>query len=306
MIENAYNSKYIYKAFGLTIASEIMLPDLVKSEGTEDIRIKLGKVPSEIQSILEKTNEYQISKTEFIFSVKDVAHYYIKDGRLIVVEPEENADINDIKLYLMGIAIGTIFIQRGIVPIHGSSVVIGNRCVIFTGDCGAGKSTICSAFRRNGCEFLSDDISVITMNKVGAPMVQPAFPQQRLCIDAAKEMGYDTSVLLVASKTNEKLVINGLNGFKAEPIQLAAIFKISQKEEDNVKITKVVGTEKLISILESIYCSAILFRLGINSKYFKQCTNIGKKISYYNLVRPSGKFTVDEQVKLVIENINTI
>lgn len=304
--ENLQKVKYIYTVFGLKIISDISILELLPSKGKEDIRIIFGKVPSKINVAILETDTYQISKTEFLFYVKDVGYYYIKNGSLIVIEPEENADCKDIKVYLMGTALGAALLQRGIIPVHGSSVVIDGRCVIFTGACGSGKSTLCSAFRKNGYEFLSDDISVITLNEEGIPMVQPAFPQQRLCSDTAEVMGYDISRLSLACKADDKYVITDYNNFKSEPMPLSAIFEICPKSDCNVEITKVGGTDKLWNFIRNIYCSVILLILGINPDYFRRCIDISRTISFYYLVRPEDKYTVDEQMQVVKKTLDML
>ncbi|WPC43296.1 hypothetical protein [Clostridium sp. JS66] len=306
MKKNSSKIKRIYTVFGLKISSEIPISELLPSEGDEDIKIILGKVPSKIDHIIIKADDYQMSKTEFLFSVENVGRYYIKDGKLILIEPYEKADSKSINVYLMGTAFGVVLLQRGMVPIHGSSVIINDQCVIFTGDCGAGKSTLCSAFRKNEYEFLSDDISVITLNEEGIPMVQPAFPQQRLCSDSARMMGYDIASLSLASNTDHKYVISDPNNFKSEPMPLVAIFELCPKQDCTIGIRKLEGTDKLWNIIKNIYYSTILLRLGINVDYFKQCIDIVKIIPFYYIVRPEDKYTVKEQIEIVKKTLDIL
>lgn len=306
MKKNLHKVKYIYAAFGLKITSDILISELLPSEGEGDIRIKLGKVPPKISDVIAETDAYQISKTEFLFYVKGIGHYYVKDGRLIVIEPEKNADSKSINVYLMGTAMGTALLQRGVVPVHGSSVVIDGRCVIFTGECGAGKSTICSAFRKKGYEFLSDDVSVITLNEEGTVMVQPAFPQQRLYSDTAGVMGYDISRLSLACKADDKYVVNDSDNFKSEPVPLAAIIEICPKADCNVGITNIRGSDKLWNFIRNIYCSAILLTLGISPIYFKKCIDTAKTIAFYHLVRPEGEYTVEQQMEIVKKTLDKL
>jgi hypothetical protein len=306
MKENFHKVKYTYTVFGLNITSDIPIAQFLPGKGGGDLRIILGKAPYKIDFPILETDTYQISKTEFLFYVKDIGHYYIKNGSLIVIEPEENADSKAINVYLTGTAFGAALMQRGIIPIHGSSVAIDGRCVIFTGACGAGKSTLCSAFRKNEYEFLSDDVSVIIINEEGIPMVQPAFPQQRLNSDSAEMMGYDISQLSLACKADDKYAILDTNNFKSESMPLVAVFELCSKPDCTVGITKVEGTDKLWNLIRNIYCSVILLRLGINADYFRQCIDIAKTISFYYLLRPEDEYTVDEQMKVVKKTLDVL
>lgn len=300
MSENNNNLKYRYTVFGLKITSDILIQDLLTTEESGDISIEIGKVPDKIHNPVDYSEDYQISKTEFLFSIADVAKYYVKNGNEIIVEPFEDADNNAVNAYLMGTAMGTLLLQRGMIPIHGSCVVIDDRCVIFTGPSGAGKSSICSAFRKNGYKFLSDDISVITLGDDGSAMVQPAFPQQRLCRDTAEEMGIDLNSFNSVNMVDEKIVVNNNENFKNQPVYLSSIFNLSVNENCDVELKEVSGMEKLQSFIDNIYCNVILIRQGISPIFFRQCLEMVKKIKFYNLIRPIGIFTVNKQMELVI------
>lgn len=291
--------KYIYCSFGLVIESDILMPELILGAGKSDISIIIGKVPDEIEEIVDQAVDYKISKTEFLFFVDKVAKYYVKEGRLIIVEPSKGADDASVKVYLIGTAIGAALLQRGLLPIHGSSVLFHGHAVIFTGYSGAGKSTICAGLRNQGFEFLGDDISVVTINEAGVPEVQSSFPQQRLCTDTAEKMGYNKDELQLACKEDDKYVISDYKNFNTGSAVLAAIFELSAKQDGEVELTEIKGTEKLKQIINNIYYFSILTRLGIKETYFKQCLAVAKNINYYRLQRAEGKDTVEEQIKKV-------
>ena len=64
------------------------------------------------------------------------------------------------KIYVMCSCLGFIMLQRNMVAIHGGGVIeMDNKAVIFTGDRGAGKSTLTTALRRKGYKFISDDVA---------------------------------------------------------------------------------------------------------------------------------------------------
>lgn len=291
--------KYIYSSFGLIIKSDIEISEFIPGTGEEDISIFIGKVPDKIEEMVDQAVDYKISRTEFLFFVENVGKYYIKEGRLIIVEPSEGADAAAIKVYLIGTAIGAVLLQRGVLPIHGSSVIINGHAVIFTGCSGAGKSTICAGLREQGFEFFGDDISVVTINGSGLPQVQSSFPMQRLCTDTAEKMGYNKNELQLACKEDNKYVIKDYENFKTGSAELAAIFELSAKDNGEVQLTEVKGVEKLMRITNNIYYFSILKRLGIKEAFFKQCLTVAKNVGFYKLQRPAGKDTVKEQIDKV-------
>ncbi|MFL0198646.1 hypothetical protein ACJDU8_24275 [Clostridium sp. WILCCON 0269] len=298
-----YNNKgsYFYSAFGLKIASDFYLPELIKGEdlGEIDINIVKGEVPIEIDKAICEIEYFKASQNELIFEVEGVAKYYMTNGNTIIVQPNENANDNSVKLYLLGAALGTILLQRGIIPVHGSAVVIQGKAVIFTGVSGAGKSTLSSAFRKMGHLFLADDISVVVINKEGIPVVQPGYPQQKLWSDSLEIMREDISQLSKVSPIEDKYALPVQEGFLHSPVPLSAIFEINPEECSSVEIKQISGTDKLNILLRNIYREVFFRILGVKSDYLMQCLKISKNIEFFKLVRPKEIFSLEEQIRLI-------
>lgn len=303
-----YNSKnkYIYRAFGLNISSDICILELQKGEGVADINIICGIVPTELNEVVWSDEYIKVSKNELLLYVEGVAKYYVKDGKTIIVEPSEQCNDNSVKLYLLGTAIGTALLQKGIIPIHGSAVVIDGKCVIFTGISGAGKSTLSSAFRKMGYEFLADDVSVVTINEAGIPLVQPSYPQQKLWSDSLESMGEDHNRFSKIEDNEDKYVIPVKKGFLSSPVPLYAIFELNPYECSSVQIAQILGSEKLVTLLKNIYRVELLSSFGIKGDYFKKCLNVAKPTAFFKIIRPKEGFFLEEQIRLVREKLKYI
>lgn len=296
---------HAYKAFGMTIISEIKISELMIGEGKPDVKILLGPVSvMEDKSSFGYSNYYRLSKSEFTFDIKNVAKFCVKNGDCITVEIYKNADIETVKAYLMGTGMGVLLIQREITAIHGSSIDIDGYTVIFTGECGAGKSTLSSALRKKGYGILADDISVVTFRDEYIPEVQPAFAQQRLCRDTAEILGYDLSALSLASVGEDKFVVDTSDSFRTNAIPLKAIIEIRAEKTESVKLIKITGIDRIRYITRNIYCILLYNQLGLSSSYIQKYIDIAKNINTYSLIRPEGQFTIDEQVQLVVNAVS--
>ena len=70
-------------------------------------------------------------------------------------------------------AIAIICAQRGLLPIHGSSVAIGDKAFLLFGESGNGKSSAAAALIGMGAKLLSDDLSVFFVDNEGVPWALP-------------------------------------------------------------------------------------------------------------------------------------
>lgn len=299
-----YCGRYRYKVFGLHITSDILLPELLTTLDTPDVpevNITLGKMPINIINPIDKKDSYQVAKNQLYFRIMGVGSYYITNGNCIVVEPDEQAEERLVRIFLMGTAFGALLMQRGILPIHGSAVVIDGGCVIFTGVSGAGKSTLLAAFRENGYFFLTDDVAAVTMDATGVAWVHSSYPQQKLWRDSAENIGVDIASLMpfYTGFDRDKFAVPIHKGFWSSPMPLVAIYEIGVERCREVTLNPFMGMDKLAVLMRHTYRSYLLDGLGLKVAHFKQCATVAGQVSVSRLTRPEGIFSTEEQIRLV-------
>lgn len=295
-----------YYVYGLNIRSEIEIEEFEKKEIVSDenvVNISYEEMPKEVKVEIANGVNVKLLENVIWFNIKGIATYYITNGNEIKVEIHEGADIQLMKVYVMCSCLGFIMLQRNMVAIHGGVIDMNNNAVIFTGDRGAGKSTLTTALREKGYKFISDDVASTKIDKV--PYVMPGFPYQKLCESAMDNFEYDKEKYTSFMSDKEvKYIVPAKDEFVYEPKQLSAIVKLTVADVNEVTIEELKGSEKLNNIIENIYRGEYIKYLGgMNPKYFKQCIDIAKNIKFFKITRPSDKFTVNEQIELIEENL---
>ena len=291
-----------YCVYGLNIKSEIEIDEFEKISNifNDDlVVIKYSKMDQEIKKSILEDRKIQLYQNKIWFHIDNIATYCITNGNKIEVELCDNADMKLMKIYVMCSCLGFIMLQRKMVAIHGGVIEMDNKAVIFTGDRGAGKSTLTTALREKGYKFISDDVASTKIEKV--PYVMPGFPYQKLCESAMDNFEYDKEKYTSFMNDKEvKYIIPAKDEFIYEPKQLSAIVKLTVGDVEEVIIEELRGSEKLNNIIENIYRGEYIKYLGgMNPKYFKQCIDIAKNIRFFKITRPLEKFTVDDQIDLI-------
>lgn len=295
-----------YNVYGLNIKSEIEIEEFIKLDTMEEnniVNIIKGEMSEDIKSEIENGSKIKLLKDKIWFHIDNIATYCISNGNDIKVEVCENADMKLMKVYIMCSCLGFIMLQRNMVAIHGGVIEMDNKAVIFTGDRGAGKSTLTTALRERGYNFISDDVASTKIEKV--PYVMPGFPYQKLCESAMDNFEYDKEKYTSFMSDNEiKYMVPAKDEFVYEPKPLSAIVKLTVGDVEEVTIQELLGGEKLNNIIENIYRGEYIKYLGgMNPMYFKQCIDVAKNIRFFKVVRPANKFTVNEQVELIERQI---
>lgn len=303
---NVKTKKYLYNVYGLNVESEIMIPELTILDpiykDNIDVKIIFDFMNEDIKQKIDKKEIAAYNSDEVWFHIDNVGTYLIRNGDTVTIDLCENPDLNILKVYILGSVLGIILLQRNTVAIHGGSIVINNKGCIFTGDKGAGKSTLTTALRQRGYDFVSDDVGAIELSDI--PMINPGFGYQKLCEDAMTKLGYDYSKYTpFRSDMNIKYIVPALDNFVKEKVPFKALFEIEQGDTQKVEVVEVTGNEKLQKIIKNVFrIEVLIYSGGVPADYFKKCLQIAKHIKFYKITRPKNQFTINEQIE-IIENI---
>ena len=274
----------LYKAFGLTIASELPIPQLpVAEEETADVRIVRADLsmltPEDVKSVFTHT-VIQPTTTDTLFR--------ITGGDLIEADVAENDTEDFVAMYLMGSCMGAILVQRGFMLLHGSCVTDGKRSVLITGDSGADKSTTAAEFLRRGWKLLTDDVTCI-LDRDGLPMVQSSYPSQKLWQDALDHYDKTDNDIhsLYFSEEREKFGVNVSDSFFDGVCPLSMVVRLIAADHECM-ITPIEGMAKVDQLLRNTY-RMYLIEKQHQQRHFQRCVTMSTKIPMALAVRENGK-----------------
>lgn len=299
--------RVVYKAFGLTIAGDYDFPELPLvhyEDALTDIVIMQVDL-SQLWAEESNSEDYFIVKKDFVlFYVPDVAIYFIRNGSEIFVSPFAGATEDQVRLYILGTCMGVILIQRRILPLHGSAIVIDGEAYAIVGDSGAGKSTLALAFLKRGYQLLSDDVIPITRTENNIPIVTPAYPQQKLWINTLNEFGIASEDLRPIVDRERKFAMPALEQFSKKPVVLAGIFELTRSNDEDIKISPIENLEGLHKLFYHTYRNFLVERLDMMEWHFNITTEMMDHLDFYQICRPTTQFTANELVDLILTKIS--
>lgn len=296
----------MYKAFGLHIASELSLPELMRTTaqiGEADVEIRLGDLSEDWRATGVQDDFYAFEDDRFLFYVPEVAVYSIRGGRQIIVSPLADAEDKRIRVYLLGTCMGAILMQRRTLPLHGSAVVVNGRAYAFIGESGAGKSTLAAAFLNRGYRLLTDDVIAVAFGGAdgSTPVVVPAYPQQKLWQESIEQLG-------LQSGRNRHLYLSKYaipvtSGFSSDAVPLCGLFELTRTERDEVALSRCQGLERLALLRLHTYRHYLIPHLAGEQWHFSTVTGMASRVELYRLQRPSVGFSVQELVDAVLRTV---
>jgi hypothetical protein len=242
-----------YRAFGLTIGSELFLPGLPTTTGTPEIRITRGVVPEwNGEPTIRYGERCRIRGQEWLVRFKALPFAgLIRDGNFVQFDADPAQDEVS-SLHILGSCTGALLFQRGLAPLHGNTIVSTEGAVTIVGKIGAGKSATTFALLRRGYRLLADDISAVTFESAEA-VVMPGFPRLKLWKATLDHFGCDHRDFQRLRPRLDKFHYPVEDLFCPTPQKLNAIYILNPCDAQGVHIRALSGLAKLDALRPHLY-----------------------------------------------------
>lgn len=279
-----------YRAYGLSIHSEVRLPELVEHASTEpDVRVVLGGVPDALADPRVERATWTAAPGEWLHVVDGVARYYVRCGQEVRIEP--HGPDEDVRAFLFASTLGALLHQRCMLVLHASAVHTPAGAVLFAGPSGAGKSTLLAALLGRGYSLLADDKVVVAPGPDG-PRVLPGYPTLRLWKDAVHRLGITPERLTPLRAGLDKFVYR-LPDLHPAPSPFAHLYLLDQTRTGTVSIEPLDAVQAFSQAHHVIYRRRMVAGFGLESEYFRQVSDAVRQAQVARLLRPRDVDTVE-------------
>jgi hypothetical protein len=299
------HSTYCYCAYGLTINSEISLPQLREGNGTPEITILYGKVPEGLENATHSGPSWQASSEQFLLYKEGIARYWAEGSGKVVIDRAAGAKDSDVRIFLLGSVFGFLLHYRRILPLHASAIQTERGAVLFTGRSGSGKSTTLGAMVQRGYAMLADDVSCIVLDTKGNPWVLPAFPSSRLWADAAEKLKYSTEQVSRVRADYDKYLFP-IEHFCSEAVPLFGIYVLTQHEGATVELQPIEGAiQKFSCLFANTYRKIFIKATRWEQEHFQLISKTLQTTYIMQVMRPTHSFLLNELTNRVEQDFTS-
>ncbi|WP_379165817.1 aldolase [Paenibacillus roseus] len=285
----------------MSLVSEFPIPELIVHEPgssgggiTGQVEIRRADL-QQAWGHARMWNAYTaLNGEQVLFYIPNVGILGIEGGRYIWVSPFENCNEDQLRLYILGSCMGALLLQRGILPLHGSAVVLNGKAYAFCGESGAGKSTLAAVFTQRGYSMLTDDVIAISFTEQGCPVVIPSYPQQKLWQASLDRLGMYGGDYAALFDETEKFGVPVRDSFESQPVPLAGFFELQHNEgteSTGLSYMKLSGLMGMPLLFTHTYRNFLVPMLGLGQWHFDFTARLAGQLLMAQFKRGSEGFT---------------
>lgn len=299
--EKPAKNTYFFGPFRLE--SEFEIPELkgCAGLGTIPVDIRIGGVPLDVDGATYG-KFCRVSATEYLLDIPHVARFYVANGSLVCMEPAPDAPAADISTYLLGSVFGALCHQNGLLPLHASSVRVGDGVTAFLGDSGAGKSTMAACLQGRGYAIASDDICLLS-DEAGEMRVIPVAGWLKLWRASLDHLGEtpEERNRVYSEDDKYRLYLEAQTGER--PVLRNLVF-LEKAGDGKARLEPLSVPETLARMMQLTYLGYITELTGSHAQVFGQCAHVLKEANGYRLVVPWGFEEMDGVLRVVEDLLN--
>ncbi len=279
---------FYYCAFGLTIRSDIPLPELRAVPVTEKphVTIQLGAISPTSEPLVQMGPHVRMSESLFLLDVP-CARFAVSAGTMIVIELQENATEADARAFLLGSVMGALCHQRGLLPLHASAVEAAGCAFAFVGAAGAGKSTLALQFHEKGYPLLCDDVCVISASPGADAIAWPGLIHFKLWRGSLEAAGKTISGLDRVLETMDKFRLPAQLLARDQACPLKAVYVLVRQEDHPLAIRRLLGVEAMRALVSHTYKGQFIPPM-CRSAHFTACVEVLRSVAVFEVRKKWG------------------
>lgn len=299
---------YQYLTYGIPLVSTIELPAFVPVTETSKIKpisVSQGLVPDKLQNEPLETKPFSIfNEHEFLYTMPDIARYYVRNGEEIIIEAHCD-NWQDILIYFYSNCMAAALLQRNMLPFHVSGIFIEeNKVLLFAAPSRTGKSTTSVILQQKGYKPFTDDTALMMVEN-GQCYAYASYPMIRLWQNTIKEQNLLDESSKKVLRSNIELKKYGFlfhEQFVTEKVQVAGIVFLEEQGAE-IKIERLNHQAAIEVLSNNVYRKQWVNGMKKQLLQFKSLSGIAHVVPAWKATRPkliptfqSFADTIEEQI----------
>jgi hypothetical protein len=293
-------------AYGLRVQSELALPELSPSASTAaDVLVRLAPIAWRPPAG-DHAEGYVCGNMHAAYIyVDEVGAFAVRAGREIIIDRAPGATDAQLRVFLLGGALGLLLHQRGRLVLHASAINVDSGAVAFLGNSGQGKSTTAAALHARGHTMLADDMIALEIG-AHAPLMAPGFPRLKIWPEVADTLGLRLADLHEFNPEDQRRDWRSTAAHATAPLPLRRIYVLETADVgDEPSIERLGAQDAFAMLIQFSYAVGLLGTTAATPAHFQHCVQLAGSVPIYRLWRERRLSDLPRIAALIDEHLGT-
>ena len=251
-----------YSFLGYTVEADLLLPELPSevSPSQNAITVSAGSPGVDYceevhlwirDGVLEMSCHRSNNWYRLVLPDEVVTHIDVRNLQLLY-ETAPDVDLPTLRHFLIDQALPRLIGHLGNLVLHGGGISKDDQSIVFLGDAGSGKSTLCASFLQDGWAVMSDDCLLVEAQP--SLTVRGAYSGLRLYPETIARLSLQDHVTSPMAGYSDKMRICTRDG--PEPGRLPFKFAVALVEGHSITLGKLSGAAALMEMVAGSFALA--------------------------------------------------
>jgi hypothetical protein len=297
-----------YLFHGVPLHSDIPLPEVTRSRARgRGVLIQRTETP--VSEKIEWFHRWQIPagpqarqqntwmsfgrlQDGYLLRLKDLADFEISSaGDRVRCRSVDDLPASTLRHLLLDQILPLALRQSGRLVLHASAVHVPRfGAIAFAGPAGAGKSTLAAALATRGCQLVSDDSLLVSLDRPVVSAV-PGYPGVRLWRDSSRSLRLDGDAATAVAHYTRKQRLSGASlPFRRLPSPLRVVVVLGRRRAQShaSRTRRLTSRDALVSLVRSTYLLDVQDRRQL-ARMFGDLASLAARVPVVRLdVRHAG------------------
>jgi len=279
---------HFYRICGVVVASEIELAGslpLERANQSHDVIMRWGEVPQTLLNATTSRPGWDAHGDHFLLRAPGVGRFLLKRGQEVVFELDPGVPAQAGAAYLQGTVMGALLHQRGGIVLHASGIEADGGAILFAGASGEGKSTLVAALSTRGYPVVCDDVSHVSFNQEGRPLVSSDARRLKLTDESIHATGLEIGRREAVLANTDKTYVKPAKHWTGSDLPLRAVYLLRSAAVDDAVVARLPSALALDALRVNAHRPKIVLHTGQLPRYFQASVKILEYAPVYVIER---------------------
>ncbi len=267
-----------------------------------EMRISYGPVPDTLNGITVDLGKQIIESDRYLLRTTVGIDYYYRKGEGVTIQRSPQSTSIEEELYLNGSVYSAVACINRLYPLHASAVVFEGKVYAFSGNPGAGKSTLAAALGQQGFTLFCDDTMILDLSDPARPIALPGHKRLKLTPQAITMLG-GIAPLEKVDDSVDKFYVNPVSGTFDQPLPIGQLLYLAHSP--NCEVSPLRGGARLASVNDDHYTGWLYARANRlpAAQWFAFQAQLAKSLPMSRFARPFDPLRFDNGVAFIAAKI---